>query len=222
MSFTDWISAAADLVMAGSAVSGVCYARRWYNQVVSDEGTKLSLKFVEYVLPEIRLSLDKIPNNTLQMKTIAGACLKNEYKEHKETFDYLIDGINTNLNKFKSNRFELIQCLASLERRGFNATDSKRKYINNIAANCISIEPLLMEAYDLISLIRLQSGITSSMYEAMRFNIFSTGRHDNQTLYDMLVIRTDVLLVQYNECLNSYDKFMEGEPHIKSYFQIKK
>ncbi|MCS2164577.1 hypothetical protein [Scandinavium manionii] len=218
MSIPDWISATSDVVMAGSAIIGVLYAKKWFNQVINEEGTKLSLKLLEQTFPDLIESLNKRPGQHQYLSFIADECIKGNYINNKETLDWFIDEFISNAKEFKRHRVDLLICMGALERRGFNLLAKKKSLVIHILAACASLEILLDEAYDLISLIRIKSSASSTMFDVMRHNRYGSNDYDSDTLLQMLKGKCVEMDNLQSECYRDYTEFVSGDPHISSFF----
>ncbi|MFV7520689.1 hypothetical protein ACNPN6_06555 [Enterobacter quasiroggenkampii] len=159
-SYTDWISAFCNVVMAGATVAAVLTARNYLAQFIAQEGYKIAIQTVNELIPEIKKHTSEIKNeyerieqylnesmvvgniyfDTSSQLTNRLISLSNELLVLKESLDDNISKIKTyGLNMDSSRYSSLNSANKFIDRNSEDVWDYTKK-LNDYFSSLISSE----------------------------------------------------------------------------------
>ncbi|WP_455425110.1 hypothetical protein [Dryocola sp. LX212] len=213
-SVTDWLSGISDVVMSICAITGLIFARNWFGQVLNDEATKFSLKLLEETIPEIHLGFF-----ALSGVSFFSSIEKEDAKNDWDSLSRNVDEFKKEIELLKEKRSAVERNYNSLRRRGVTfkidkLIDYKMMlfHFNAVLHNADSI-------CDCVRTLKIRAVGTSSMFEALTFNQYSSEEYDKDMLLEILTNSINSSFTNIMSYRNQYQRFFSGDPHIKFYFR---
>ncbi|MGP2543204.1 hypothetical protein [Yersinia sp. 2541 StPb PI] len=221
-SYTDWISAFCNVVMAGATVGAVLIARNYLAQFTAQEGYKIAIELVNEVLPEVK-ELNEIGLICSNSKKILYEIIRDIDFGHvgyiKDRHEYLHSKAN-NILTLKS---EIEEYLFKVGTYGLEPSDERYEDLMNIidcldelSSNVGKLGSMLFHVErNLKNIATLSSKLNNENISTMD-GVISEIREDTelrQALDNTFNIVSDL-----NE---SYENFIKGNHHITNLFVIK-
>ncbi|UYM55128.1 hypothetical protein [Leclercia adecarboxylata] len=215
-SFSDLLSSISDVVMTICAITGLIFARSWFGQVVNDEGTKLSLKLLEIDIPKIKIGFFAL--SEIAFFNVS-PLLNSRDNDGWATLIKHVDSYKKDIELLKESRLSVNSGYNSIRRRGISFTALKYSHYSGMLQRFDSLMTNCETICDCIYALKIRSIGTSSMYEALFFNRYSSVEYTNE---DILCIFNEAIGRQFeliSEYKKSFETFFSGDPHIKTYFK---
>ena len=224
-SYTDWISAFCNLIMAGATVSAVITARNYLAQFTAQEGYKIAislvnddlLKLTDYVsiISAYKNLYNKIDANKKILPSRNDVTMLNSY----------IKSLQGERVKFKEyfNHFKIK--LKKLHTYGLEISDEKEQYFKSIIISC---EGILEEVNDLlIKASKIAQLIESQYFENRRSNYnydnnLSGTYFDIDRFIDYVPHPLNITNDKWEMLLKSYYQFFSKDKSITDIFKVKK
>lgn len=213
-SVTDWLSGISDVVMSICAIIGLVFARRWFGQVLNDEGTKLALRLLEETIPEIHLGFFSFMGVSF-FKTIDKEYANNNWPSLSQN----VDEFKKEIELLKEKRNAVERNYDSLRRRGI---DFKIDKLIEYKVMIFKLDAILQDAdtiCDCVRALKIRAIGPTSMLEALTFNQYSSNDYDKDMLFQILNNSIEGFFPNVNDFRNRYKTFFSGNPHIKNYFR---
>lgn len=213
-SVTDWLSGISDILMSICAIIGLIFARRWFGQVVNDEGTKLALKLLEEAIPKIHLGFFSFAD-VFSFKLIDKEDANNNWPSLSQN----IDEFKKEIELLKENRNVVENNYNSLRRRGVDFTIDK---LIEYKIMIYKLNAILQDAdtiCDCVRALKIRAVGPTSMVEALAFNQYSSEGYDKDMLFEILGSSIERLFPAIQDYRKQCEVFFAGNPHIKNYFR---
>lgn len=224
-SYTDWISAFCNLIMAGATVSAVITARNYLAQFTAQEGYKIAISVVNDDLLKITDYAFVLTSYNELYKII---------DDNKKIFPNRNDiaKLNPYITRLQGDRIRFNEYFNQLEQKikklhtyGLEISDEKFQCFVNILSSC---KDILEEINDILKKAsKLSKLIESQYYENKRLN-HNYDNNPSGTYFEMdrfkdyiphpLNIAND----KWEMLLKSYDLFFSNNKSITDIFKVKK
>lgn len=226
-SYTDWVSAFCNIVMAGATVSAVITARNYLAQFTAQEGYKIAISLINDDLLKLKSHFSII---------VVCQSLQKKIDEHKEflprrshlsLLESQIQKLNGEINDFSKYIYEVKLKIKKLHTYGLEVSRDKEVFFDNILNYC---EKILEEAKDLRSKsIKINSFVDNQYKEnKSRDYRYDSSDYPGGTLFTLerfescipnpFSVTDDI----WNNLMKEHDLFFKKDNSITEIFKVKK
>lgn len=224
-SYTDWISAFCNIIMAGATVSAVITARNYLAQFTAQEGYKIAISLVNDDLLKIKdFSSVLASYNQLYKKINENSHILPKRSQLGVLQPYIAD-LYTNKIVFDKHVNELKMKIKKLHTYGLEISGTKRDSFDNIILSC---DEILSEVNDLI--IKANK-IAKSIEEHYNRNKSENYNYDNNpsgTLFTLSRFESFIphalenINDEWKTLTDNYEFFFSYDNAITDIFKVKK
>lgn len=224
-SYTDWISAFCNLVMAGATVSAVITARNYLAQFTAQEGYKIAISLINDDLLNIKV-FDSV--------LVAHKSLYDKIDKHKKILPMQkhVGFLKPNIITLQSEVIaldgyvnELKLKIKKLHTYGLELTKNKTIFFTSILLSC---EGILSEANDLLKKAQRISDLIDENYKENKSRDYDYDRVQSGTVFELKRFESfipnpiEVIKSKWEVLLENYELFFSEDYSITEIFKVKK
>ncbi|EPY7021359.1 TPA: hypothetical protein RU388_005031 [Klebsiella pneumoniae] len=224
-SYTDWISAFCNIVMAGATVSAVIAARNYLAQFTAQEGYKIAISLVNDDLLKIKdfISL-LISYNELHKIIDDNSHFVPRQKQLGLLKPYISDLYDKNI-AFDKYVNELKTKVKKLHTYGLEISSSKRDFFDSIIISC---DEILKEVKDLLVKAQNIARLIEEQYKENKRDNYDYDNRGRGVYFTLNRFKTFIPHVlenindEWKTLMDNYELFFSNDNSITDIFKVKK
>lgn len=224
-SYTDWISAFCNVVMAGATVAAVMTAKNYLAQFTAQEGYKEAIVLVNNIMPEIALGLNSI-NQEYKKIGFFFSDIKDTSYIYKDSLDRHLRSLEASTNELSESLLKMHTYLSNISTYGLILDAKRNKNVSITVAFIERNDKLLWEYIEKIKcyLIWLEES-TYIHAEGLEGSFAFKGRRvdevdtQNSDFIDISII-TQEMIEESSIALEVFEKVIAEPRHITKIFKV--
>lgn len=224
-SYTDWISAFCNVIMAGATVSAVITARNYLAQFTAQEGYKIAISLVNDELLKIKDISSLLASYDELHKVIDANIHFVPRRNHLGLLKPYISNLQNKKISFDKSVNEIKLKIKKLHTYGLEISKSKRTFFDSII---FSYDEILKETNDLIDKAQNIARLIEEQYEENKRTNYDYDNKGDGTYFTLSRFESFIphalekINDEWKELTDSYESFFSYDIAITDIFKVKK